>query len=319
MGAAGESAGERIRRLRQARGMSQAALAAKLGVSQNTVTAWELDKRPVRAVSVEPLARALGVDVSDLYANHPAQATTPSWPREAALQDALLQVIEHAMELAINAGVAAPEGVAARLSSMAAQIWAHATPASSDVVPQTDAAKVLGVTRQAVHRLVAEGRVTGYPNPFRADRAPMVSLAEVRAVMGHHATREAAAPDGDSIADRAPEAIRPLNPHAEDADTTSGGSPLPVDPTGPVPPSDGEIADPPWLNEETVRYNLIHYSAAATGEAFLDMPISDQEALIEANMRALRETWRKWSPEQRAEAWAAFHARQRQEHPPKQG
>ena len=56
MEAIGESAGERIRRLRQVRGLSQAALAARLGVSQTAVTAWELDKRPVRAVYVEPLA-----------------------------------------------------------------------------------------------------------------------------------------------------------------------------------------------------------------------------------------------------------------------
>ena len=183
MEAIGESAGERIRRLRQVRGLSQAALAARLGVSQTAVTAWELGKRPVRAVYVEPLARALGVDVLDLCADHAAQAAPSAGPREAMLHEALLHVIEHVMEAAINAGVVAPEGVAARISTMAARISALAAPPPGDVVPQADAAAAVGVTRQAVHRLVAEGRVKGYPNQERPDHAPMVSLAEVRSAL----------------------------------------------------------------------------------------------------------------------------------------
>jgi hypothetical protein len=212
----------------------------------------------------------------------------------------------------------APREVAARLSDILEKLGAPPLAMPSDVMTQAGAAVTAGVSRQAVHRMVAEGRVKGYPNLDRADRAPMVSLAEVRAAIGARTHEKGAASEVDEAIGHGTPAAHPLKPHPANADTTSGGSTLPVDPTGPVPPPDGEIPDPPWLNEEAVRYDLIHYSAAASGEAFLDMPQSDQEALIEANMRALRETWRKWSPEQRAEAWAAY-ARERQEHPPRQG
>ena len=230
-----DDTGARIRKARIARGMSQAALGGKVGVTQSAVKAWE-HGRAVRDIYLEPLAGALGVSVSDLAPDHQGAGAPSESPREAVLQSALVHILEHNLQAMAEAGITLPEDVAVRLAALVARVWIPgALPV--DLMSQAQAAEAVSVSRQAVHRLVAEGRVTGYPNLDRADRAPMVSLAEVRAVMGHHATREAAAPEGDSIADRAPEAIRPLNAHAEDADTTSRGSTLPVDPAGPAPPT----------------------------------------------------------------------------------
>ena len=310
--------GPRIALLRQERRVSRAALARAVGVTPGAVQGWESGKSPVKPVYWGPVARALGVTVQELTAEAHSPSPPPDAPPLASDRIAVRLVAELVTDL-VALGVIAPAMLAEELRNVAAHLLeSQAGGVPFDLVTQAEAARVVGVTRQALNLAVRSGRLNSYLIHEHSSRAPMVSLAEVRAVMGHHATREAAAPAGDSIADRAPEAIHPLKQHPEDTDTTPGGSTLPGDPTGPVPPPDGDIPDPPWLNEEAVRYDLIHYSAAASGEAFLDMPLSDQRALIEANMRALRERWRKWSPEQRAEAWAAY-ARERQEHPPRQG
>lgn len=63
-----EGLGMRLQRLRRELGMSQAGLAAKLGVSKPTVWAWEHGRaRPV-GNRIAPLAAALGVSAEDLLA-----------------------------------------------------------------------------------------------------------------------------------------------------------------------------------------------------------------------------------------------------------
>lgn len=47
--------GEEVRRIRRQLGLTQAALAERLGVAANTVARWERDELPVR----EPLARLI--------------------------------------------------------------------------------------------------------------------------------------------------------------------------------------------------------------------------------------------------------------------
>ena len=66
--AADPSFGARLQRLRKARGISQAHVATRLGVSKPTVWAWEHDKaRPVGS-RIEDLAQVLGVAGADLTA-----------------------------------------------------------------------------------------------------------------------------------------------------------------------------------------------------------------------------------------------------------
>lgn len=55
-----------IRQLRTEKGYSQAALAEKIGVSQQAVTQWETGDAMPRADKLPELARLLGCKVDDL-------------------------------------------------------------------------------------------------------------------------------------------------------------------------------------------------------------------------------------------------------------
>ncbi|HKX89470.1 MAG TPA: helix-turn-helix domain-containing protein [Sphingopyxis sp.] len=63
---AAESFGVRLQRLRGARELTQGQLATRLGVSEPSISAWELDKARPKAGRMEALAVALGVEVSEL-------------------------------------------------------------------------------------------------------------------------------------------------------------------------------------------------------------------------------------------------------------
>lgn len=63
---AAESFGVRLHRLRSARELTQGQLAARLGVSEPSISAWELDKARPKAGRMEALAVALGVDIAEL-------------------------------------------------------------------------------------------------------------------------------------------------------------------------------------------------------------------------------------------------------------
>ena len=192
-----QTVGARIRHLRQTRGLSEVALARRLGVGPATVGAWERNDRPVRDVYLEPLARALGVSISDLSPEHPTARLLDGAPREESWQESFLQALVQILTVAAAANVVASGDTARRLSALGARIWGEPPSPPADILPQTDAAATLGVSRQAVHRLVAEGRVKGYPNPERPDRAPMVSLAEVRSVVKPRGQSETGSAAGD--------------------------------------------------------------------------------------------------------------------------
>ena len=57
----------RIRRLRKRAEMTQEALALALGVHKTAVSHWEVGQSLPRAGTLERLAAALGVKVSELY------------------------------------------------------------------------------------------------------------------------------------------------------------------------------------------------------------------------------------------------------------
>ena len=60
-----------IRQLREARGMTQAELAEKLGVSSKTVSKWETARGLPDIILLQPLAQALGVSVIELMNGEP--------------------------------------------------------------------------------------------------------------------------------------------------------------------------------------------------------------------------------------------------------
>ena len=59
--------GRRLRGIRQERGLSQEELAFKAGLHRTYVSSAERGKRNVGLVNVERLARALDIDISDLF------------------------------------------------------------------------------------------------------------------------------------------------------------------------------------------------------------------------------------------------------------
>jgi len=61
-----ESFGTRLQRLRSERGITQAELAAELGVSEPSISAWETDKARPKVGRVDSLAQLLGVSTREL-------------------------------------------------------------------------------------------------------------------------------------------------------------------------------------------------------------------------------------------------------------
>ena len=299
--------GRRIRAYRERLGLSQAALARRIGVTQATVAAWELGRRPVRHVYIDALARVLDFPASEIAQEPPATASGPPLLDSIRTAIAVSAVKGLARGLLLEGGLSATE-VANILSTTAVEIGPSFTSERpEDLVTQAEAARIAGVSRQAINEWLVRGGIGKYPNPSRADRAPMVSLAEIRAVMGHRA--EGATSDGDATADRAPEAIRPLNPEPSDADTTPGGSPLPERRTPAEPASDEGLPDPPWLSDKYVRETFRESSAAAIGVAFDALGQEEQDELVRIQTAVIREVWREKTAEERAEMIARWQKR----------
>lgn len=59
--------GDRMRELREAAGLTQAALAEKLGVPQSAISQWEGGRHAPPVTSVPDLAKALGVEAGELF------------------------------------------------------------------------------------------------------------------------------------------------------------------------------------------------------------------------------------------------------------
>lgn len=66
------SLGDSIRRLRIARGLTQQQLGDLLGVEQQAISAWEHGHSHPRRALLRPLADALDVHVSTLFADYAA-------------------------------------------------------------------------------------------------------------------------------------------------------------------------------------------------------------------------------------------------------
>src|SRR5215208_521570 len=82
--------GEEVKRLRQAKGWTQEQLAVYAGSSQPTVNLLEAGKRNPSASTLEKLARALEVEVVDLFSKPPTlQPSLEDAAQSEALQEAL--------------------------------------------------------------------------------------------------------------------------------------------------------------------------------------------------------------------------------------
>lgn len=66
--------GARLKEARQAHGLTQEELGAKVGVSKYTILRAEGDKFQPRGATAMNLAAALGLDISDLYVTAEAPA-----------------------------------------------------------------------------------------------------------------------------------------------------------------------------------------------------------------------------------------------------
>lgn len=67
--------GARIAQLRKAQGITQTQLADTLGVSQQTITAYEVGRRRIQVSSLNVIAAALGVAVEDLIGTPPTSTS----------------------------------------------------------------------------------------------------------------------------------------------------------------------------------------------------------------------------------------------------
>lgn len=77
--------GEKLWRLREARGLTQEALAEALGVSRQTVSNWENDKATPDAEKLQKLCETLGVSADALLDLAPAPARPAKKKRVYAL------------------------------------------------------------------------------------------------------------------------------------------------------------------------------------------------------------------------------------------
>ena len=66
-----ESFGQRLRRLRKSKGLTQAELAYRVGMHELSISRYELDKRQPQVEEVRKLAEALGVPQSELLEASP--------------------------------------------------------------------------------------------------------------------------------------------------------------------------------------------------------------------------------------------------------
>lgn len=85
--------GKRIRKQRIDSGLTQAELAAKLGVSRATISSWETDRTEPAMQDVQALAAAMGCQPSDLVGNFAEEVRADDTIRRlSAYLSALTQV-----------------------------------------------------------------------------------------------------------------------------------------------------------------------------------------------------------------------------------
>lgn len=78
--------GERITQFRKARGVTQVQLAETLGVSQQTIQAYEVGRRRIQVSNLPVVARALSVSLEDLFGESNSsprkRGPAPKWQKQ---------------------------------------------------------------------------------------------------------------------------------------------------------------------------------------------------------------------------------------------
>jgi transcriptional regulator with XRE-family HTH domain len=78
--------GERITQFRKARGVTQVQLAETLGVSQQTIQAYEVGRRRIQVSNLPVVARALSVSLEDLFGESDSsprkRGPAPKWQKQ---------------------------------------------------------------------------------------------------------------------------------------------------------------------------------------------------------------------------------------------
>jgi len=72
----GETIGQRLARLRKAKGLTQVALAKKIGIIQGLISDYELDKLRLHAEMLMRFALALGVSADEILGLKPTEGKT---------------------------------------------------------------------------------------------------------------------------------------------------------------------------------------------------------------------------------------------------
>lgn len=112
MDTTGETLGERIKRLRTERELTQAELAARIPVDHATLSRWETDRRKPRGPAMwHALAAALGVGIGEIRGESAMHAPAGVQERRTSALAPLRQAIDMALTLG-DAGLIAELTVA---------------------------------------------------------------------------------------------------------------------------------------------------------------------------------------------------------------
>lgn len=111
-----ERIGERIRRARERRGLTQRQLAERTGYSQSTVAGWESGRRGCRLEALQRVARVLNLSIGELVPD-------ASHVREGSP--------DYRWDDPLDRSVARLEAIATRLEAALARLEAGSRPADS--------------------------------------------------------------------------------------------------------------------------------------------------------------------------------------------
>lgn len=101
---------DRLRAARRAKGLTQGELAARLGIKQASVSAWEVGKTWPDVPNLVPLSRLLGVSIDYLLAGEDGKGEVPP-PDVAAVLDGLACSVDKG-EAVLDGAALRPEAAA---------------------------------------------------------------------------------------------------------------------------------------------------------------------------------------------------------------
>ncbi|MBP2168739.1 transcriptional regulator with XRE-family HTH domain [Erwinia toletana] len=106
--------GERFTRLRKAHGITQAELAERLNVSQQTVQAWEAGRRRIKVSSLPEVAKIFSISLEELFGGEVRRPVnrrgpSPKWQQYMEGIDALPKARQKMIAEMLGAMIAGPQ------------------------------------------------------------------------------------------------------------------------------------------------------------------------------------------------------------------